>query len=300
MNKKYTIMFHKADMDGICSATVVYDHLSKNKLIDSDDDILFVPWNYGFNIPEEIKDTIVYAVDLGMRFDDLKTILELSKDFFWIDHHYTAIKEYEERRCELKEEIKGIRSKDYAACSLCYQYLNNCDNEKNIPLYIKLLSDYDIWKKESDDFWENSVMPFQMFSKTYCMTNVNNIPKAHEFLSRYQERVDECISLGKAMYDYQKSIWTTYSYYAKLADFMGWKVLYMNSNQRSSHQVMGSKYLQEADIICIYTHNNGTWEYSMYHDKDNPDVNCGDIARSFGGGGHKNAAGFETDYFLFS
>lgn len=297
--KKYTIMFHKADMDGICSATIVYKYLYTHQLVSNDDEILFVPWNYGFKIPEEIKDTIVYAVDLGMRFDDLKTVQELSKDFFWIDHHYTAIKEYEERKGELNKEIKGLRSKEYAACSLCYQYLFECVKDEHIPYTVKLLSDYDIWDKEDEHFWETVVMPYQMYVKTYCMPNIDNIPEAYNILKDSQENIFEVIELGKAMYDYQKAMWKTYSYYAKLKEFMGWNVLYINSNQRSSHQVMGSKLLPEADIICVYTHNNGKWEYSFYHDKNNPEVNCGEIARTFGGGGHKNAAGFETDFFIF-
>lgn len=39
------------------------------------------------------------------------------------------------------------------------------------------------------------------------------------------------------------------------------------------------------------------WTVSLYSTRD--DVNCADIAKSFGGGGHKGAAGFQCDEIPF-
>lgn len=40
---------------------------------------------------------------------------------------------------------------------------------------------------------------------------------------------------------------------------------------------------------------NGTWTYSMY----SKTVDVSNIAKKYGGGGHRGAAGFNTDKLIF-
>ncbi len=51
------------------------------------------------------------------------------------------------------------------------------------------------------------------------------------------------------------------------------------------------------DIMIIFGCKPGSFKYSLYSTKDN--VDCSDIARLFGGDGHKGAAGFHSDMLLF-
>jgi nanoRNase/pAp phosphatase (c-di-AMP/oligoRNAs hydrolase) len=47
-----------------------------------------------------------------------------------------------------------------------------------------------------------------------------------------------------------------------------------------------------------YAWDGRQWNLSFYTDK--PDVNVSDIARSYGGGGHQNAAGSQADQLPFN
>jgi nanoRNase/pAp phosphatase (c-di-AMP/oligoRNAs hydrolase) len=49
-------------------------------------------------------------------------------------------------------------------------------------------------------------------------------------------------------------------------------------------------------VSFIYTKNK-IWTYGLYSTKSN--VNCGEIAKKYGGGGHFSASGFQSDKFLF-
>lgn len=295
------IIYHKVDMDGVTSAALVHNFLIKEGVESTN--IKVVPHNYGFALPNT-KGYTVYVVDLGMKFDDLKAISEECEKLIWIDHHYTAIKEYEERCSELTSEIDGYRfSNTFAACGLVYLYLyKNCDITQLLPHSIRLISDYDVWNSINEKYWEEEVMPYQMYMKTYFLTNdkscVENLSCDLD-LSLLSEYVYECIDKGVCMYDYQKTMWKAHNNYINVGVFHDFKVAYINSLNRNSHQFYGSKVLEEVDILCVYTHNNGEWEYSIYSTGLNPKLNCGEIAKMYGGGGHKNAAGFNMDKFLF-
>ena len=51
------------------------------------------------------------------------------------------------------------------------------------------------------------------------------------------------------------------------------------------------------DILMPFSFNgrNGTWTYSMY----SKTVDVSEIAKKYGGGGHKGAAGFNTNRLIF-
>ena len=46
----------------------------------------------------------------------------------------------------------------------------------------------------------------------------------------------------------------------------------------------------------VFQYKDGVYSYSLY--SQNKDIDCSKIAESFGGGGHKGAAGFTSDYIV--
>ena len=57
-----------------------------------------------------------------------------------------------------------------------------------------------------------------------------------------------------------------------------------------SSDVFGSR-IEEYDILLPHIHNGRQWTVSLY----SQNVDVSEIAKSFGGGGHKGAAGFQCD-----
>ena len=56
---------------------------------------------------------------------------------------------------------------------------------------------------------------------------------------------------------------------------------------------------EEHDAMLRYAFNGRCWNYGLYADTEKrPDVDCSIIARQYGGGGHRAAAGFTTDKLL--
>ena len=55
--------------------------------------------------------------------------------------------------------------------------------------------------------------------------------------------------------------------------------------------------IKEYDAVIPFYYINGKWKYSIFTEKDN--VDCESIAKYYGGGGHKKAAGWVIDDLIF-
>lgn len=47
------------------------------------------------------------------------------------------------------------------------------------------------------------------------------------------------------------------------------------------------------DVMMPFQYNGTFWTFSLYTTK--PEIDCNEIAKLYGGGGHKQAAGFQVD-----
>ena len=55
--------------------------------------------------------------------------------------------------------------------------------------------------------------------------------------------------------------------------------------------------IDKYDILCAFYFNGKNWTHSFYSNKEY--VDCSELCRKFGGGGHKGAAGFQNNYPIF-
>jgi nanoRNase/pAp phosphatase (c-di-AMP/oligoRNAs hydrolase) len=70
-----------------------------------------------------------------------------------------------------------------------------------------------------------------------------------------------------------------------------YRVLACNTIVFNSQFFAGFFDPEKHDVMCAYSRrSDGKWKVSMYTTKD--EIDCGAIAKHFGGGGHKGAAGF--------
>lgn len=60
----------------------------------------------------------------------------------------------------------------------------------------------------------------------------------------------------------------------------------------------GTGYIEPYDLMITFVRRKDKlWNVSLYSTK--PEIDCGEIAKSFGGGGHKGAAGFQCEELPF-
>ena len=214
----------------------------------------FLGLNHDMEVPvDEIKkhDKIVVC-DISLPMD-LMFELNESKDLTWIDHHVSSIEEYEKKIKEGKNEIKGVRQSGTAAIMLTWQYFFP---EKEVPEGVRLLALNDIF-----DLRDKKVRPFEY---AFQALGVNK-PKDKSWRDLFAGKlnVDEMVKKGEAI---------------------------ANMPQGYSEFYDGVKTIKNYDFMCnFFMNGKNSWNLSFYTAKD--DVDVSKIASSFGGGGHRKAAG---------
>jgi nanoRNase/pAp phosphatase (c-di-AMP/oligoRNAs hydrolase) len=276
-------LYHGDDLDGICSAAIIKYRYPETKLY---------PVNYGVNLSPKkdfnIKDNdYVFIVDFTLRpFSDMKMLNDIT-NLVWIDHHDTSINQYVDYRKNGGDKIDGIRNRQKAACELVWEYIFPT---QKVPYSVWLLGRFDVWKHDESE----SIVPFQ-----YGMMLDHEPPENIDFWKtiftehRDNEFIQNIIKNGKVIIKYRsklnKRICESQAFESYL---LGYKCICINRALCGSTVFDSVWNPDKYDIMVVfYICSKGFWNVSLYTNK--PNINVGEIAKLYGGGGHVSAAGFK-------
>jgi oligoribonuclease NrnB/cAMP/cGMP phosphodiesterase (DHH superfamily) len=293
--------FYHRDLDGECSAAIIKYRFPECQLYSI---------NYGEPFPwKDITDIneVIYMVDFSLQpFTDMMKLDSKSK-LIWIDHHISAIKESLNYHTHY---IPGIRDTTRSACQLTWKYLMNL----SIPLSVDLLGLYDIWNHENP-----LVVPFQ-----YAIRGKDTDPEKNLELWKNlfftSERTIKDIARGGAniiKYEAKKNaeICKEYAFetyigkkrnsWQKIYDSITsttppkYKAICLNIGKSGSSVFDSIWDSEKYDLMITFCRTkNNQWTLSLYSTKNS--VDCSEIAKSYGGGGHFSAAGFQCKKLPFN
>lgn len=303
--------FYHSDHDGKASAYCIY-HWASVKPQSFPYKVDFIMMDYGKPFPIHLidKDEQVFIVDFSIQPEEMDKLLQITQDVTWIDHHKTAIDKYEGFRCN----IKGIRRIDESACVLTWKYLNwwskggmppyvdeklitspdYCPEDKKenvLPRVIELVGDYDMWWYKHGD----ETRRLQAALCAYDTSPWSNIwRKCIEDAAFWQQLQGE----GELVLRYKDN--TSREMRESISFpviFEGYKCLAMNAARCNSDTMGGEESFKTYDILMPFFYDGKQFTISLY----SRTVDVSEIAKKFGGGGHKQAAGFqskELPYYL--
>ena len=281
--RKLHIYYHKEDFDGEMSGAVI------DFLYDKNFERVWHPCAYDKTIEfEDIgnKD-VVFVADLNLEGESLKNlegIARKNKRVYWCDHHPSSV--------EYKGKIKGYRDSSMSGVALSYLFLTkkiiNEKNFNNLPLSVKLVSDFDIWSFKFKETWTfHCAMLGEETDPRYINNiwskllsgecNPSSFTKNGVIISKYLDinNRKNCEEMGY------------------VTTFEGLSTFCINLPK-----VNFGENKKKYDL-CVSWHyiGNGLYQYSLRTDKEY--VNCKEIAEKYGGGGHIKASGFVIDKQLF-
>lgn len=274
--KKCYIIYHSRDLDGVCSGAIA------NMALEDDYETVLIGWDYGQPIPEVPKGSKVVMLDISFPKE---VMIEWNDkmDLTWIDHHITKIEELQ------GVPIKGRQEEGLAACELAWMWFFHSDS---MPPGVEMLGVYDTWRKDSIDFdWEKEVLPFQFGMRALPLDPEKlQLSRMIEFGGLY---CDAVIQGGREWIlpyidEYNGKIARDKSFETVIND---WNVICLNTNFSNSGAFKGIYDPKRHDAMLVFSYNGDHWTVSMYSTKE--EINVGEFCKSMGGGGHKNAAGFQ-------
>lgn len=266
--------YHSADLDGHCSGAIVKRKYQECEMIGI---------NYGDPFPWDSIQTgeMVIMVDFCLQpFSDMIKLNSMC-DLLWIDHHKSAIEEA--HQCGflpwggMKVEIGR------AGCELAWEYFNT---DQNTPESVRLLGRYDVWDHSDPD-----TLPFQ-YGMRLCEDTKPGSIIWDDLLAGDQDLLDMVIDTGRTILDY---IDIDNMKYAKACAFNttldGLRCVAINKAMANSKLFESVWDQDKYDAMLSFGYRKGQWHISLYSDK--PDVDVSEVAKNYGGGGHKGAAGFQ-------
>ena len=273
------IYYHKNDNDGKASGAIIY------KAVGQDGPCKLKGLDYGeYDFEEEFNswgdgDT-VYLADFSFqgKGNMEKAFEKLQDRFVYIDHHKTAIDELGDLG------VRGLREVGVAACRLCWRYFYPQTEE---PEAIKLIGMYDVWELTP------KVESFQ-----FGTTLLDLSPTSENWKTLFKSSksvIDDICTKGEIILNY---VTASYEKIAQKGAFEAtlngkYNCVCINSISGNSKLFESVFDKQVNDIMLTFSkmRDEDQWTVSLYSADNGPDV--GEIAKSFGGGGHKNAAGFQ-------
>lgn len=279
-------IYHSRDLDGWCSAAIIKKRYPHAKLIGFD---------YGDGLQKLIEqipaDSEVIMADVSLQMHEMAELAAMVDRFTWIDHHASAIKDYEKAIADEHPNgsninlITPVLEDGISACEGTWKHLFP---DLEMPLPVKLLGMYDTWRNDNAEYWNETILPFQ-----YGMRLDTNSPETFPpelidpAIAEYN--VDTIINNGNIVLHYQRQQNEVSMKKAFVVELQGYRVLACNSGAGSTS--FESVWDEEKhDAMLTFKYNGTEWVFGMYTTKD---IDLSVIAKSFGGGGHKKACGWK-------
>lgn len=262
--KKPLVIYHGKCNDGIGAAWVA------RKIYK---DAEFYPAFHGTN-PPDVKGRNVLMLDFSYKREAVLKMKEESESLLVLDHHMTAFE-------DLKDLDFCIFDMNKSGASLTWDYFFK-DEEK--PWLVSYIEDRDLWRfnlpfsREINSAITSFGFDFKALDaldKLYTKEEVQNSPLVYE---------------GKTILRHQDRLIEVMTEHAKEINVCGHKVLAANAsclfsdvaNRLSEGRPFGVAWYYREDDKYVYSFRS-------------KEMNVGELAKSLGGGGHRNAAGCVTD-----
>lgn len=161
--KKYLIIYHKEDNDGVFSGALFYDYLI-NRMGCKLEDLCFIGADYNTlakfakeNTVEDLHRDFENIIITDISFNDVSYMKKLWKEFgnnfIWCDHHAPIIKASFENHFD---DVPGIRDTNRSAIlnvwKFLYDQFDEAYNKKEVPELLRILSGWDSWSYEREGY----------------------------------------------------------------------------------------------------------------------------------------------------
>lgn len=273
--------FHNADLDGHCSGAIV-------KYFNPDCEMRGI--NYGDPFPwlDIAPDERVFMVDFCLQPASEMADLAAKSRLIWIDHHNTAINSM----VQIGVNPFGVRDLSRAACELSWDYFAE---GQEMPIAVYLLGRYDVW-----DHSDKYTLPFQ-YGMRLRDTNPEDDRNMNFWSTLFGGGIEiiGIVEKGRAIIQYSDKLNADYCKAYAFDTIMppGIPAICVNKGFTGSLAFKSVYDPTRHSLMIGFCRRNEQWGVRLYSDK--PEIDCGAIAKEYGGGGHKGAAGFKCKRLPF-
>ena len=303
--EKAIVIYHANCLDGF-GAAYCFHYLKEHIPYDLE----FYPANYGKEPPyKELAGKHVFIVDFSYKKNQMIGIALQAASLVVLDHHKTAKEELEglEEAIREEEQIRaaelgnnGVEEDDCVACfihfnmqrsgtGLTWEYLTASYPPMNYviktPELLKHIEDRDLWKFELPNT-KALMAALQSLPMTFeSWDSVMRLESYDGMIMLGQKLLDQHLHLVKMGIESTKRMMNIGGIYVPVANLHG-------VFASDAGNLMSAEYAEGSLFSATYYDTADGRIFSLRSQQNGTDVSA--IAAKYGGGGHKNAAGFKV------
>lgn len=295
MIEKYAtlVIYHADCLDGLGAAWSAFCKLGEHAR--------YIPARHGDEFPAFEPGTTIYILDFSYSPEQLLMAAEQAGQIILIDHHITAMEQCEAffyKNCSgelfaskpsavlsaseakpqpLPENLSLHFDMKRSGCVLAWQYFFP---ELQPPTILLHIEDRDLWLFKLAGTREITSALYERMPMTLPEMGAIDL--------------DELLEIGRIYVDFQQKIVKRLAKIAHPISLNGQKGLAVNAPSSFSSE-LGHVLAEKSGTFGLtyqYDGRKQKWQFSL---RSIGDYDVGHLAQAFGGGGHKNAAGFVLD-----
>lgn len=281
----------------------------------------------------DIEERVVYILDFSFPREEMDRLFGSAERVTWIDHHQTAFEmwcggipesgEYKERRINIEESMI-ILDNNKSGAMLAWEFFHP---SKPVPMLIQHIDDYDRWQFKIDGtkefnkaLWSYAPWTFEQWRNEFLPADIGKRGLTFDQTARYSGLRKEGAAILRAHNQNVQSVVKDGARKCKLwVDAVADTVKLQAAGKEHgvdwvySHDSVAFPYPGLAancpphltsDVGHELATQSGTFGLCWCLSKEgmvakcslrsNGDYDVSAIAKAFGGGGHRNASGFEV------
>jgi oligoribonuclease NrnB/cAMP/cGMP phosphodiesterase (DHH superfamily) len=221
---------------------------------------------------KNLKSKEIYFLDFGYKKEIMEGLVKRNKKVVLIDHHIS------------RQDILPIVSEysfslDYSGAVLSWRYFHQ---KKKIPRLLLYIQDLDLWRF---NFSETSALMSRLSLFDYDFSLWNKVALDFENYQRRRQYIKEGLLLNA----FAKKMIDFIARRAEVVVFENHKALAVNSPVFGSE--LGNYFVKEKNMPLgiVWSYDGEGIRVQLRSGKL---INVADLAKKYGGGGHRQAAGF--------
>jgi oligoribonuclease NrnB/cAMP/cGMP phosphodiesterase (DHH superfamily) len=263
-SKPILVIYHADCLDGFGAAWSAFKAFGNQAN--------YVAARFGEPFPKHTSDCEIYIVDFCYPPDVLKVASQTAAKITIIDHHITAIQQFE--NVTLPENVTLYFDINHSGCVLAWNYFFP---EITPPQILKHIEDRDLWLFELDGSKEITTALYEQMPLSFKSFGTLKLSKLFAVgqiqVAQFSKMVQRLVKNAHAI---------------KLGHIKG---LAVNAPSFFASE-LGHALAEKSGTFGMTYHFDGRKKQWIFGLRSVGDFDVGQLAVEFGGGGHLNASGF--------
>ena len=264
ITKDIVVLYHAECNDGFGGAWAAW-----KKFGDGAD---YIPIEHQVSLPEGLRGKQIFFIDIVPDETTLKKVINDNVSVIGIDHHKTS-----EKKMSLFKDYSFDNS--HSGAVLAWKYFHP---DKPVPKFLLFIEDMDIWKWE---YPETDRFISALFLHDFNFQIWDKIAKDLED----PEKTEDYLIKGKVILNHRDKIIRLLAEGAEIVEFEGYKILAVNAPHFFASNLGHFLSKKQPPFSISWIQEKSTIHVSL---RSEGSVDVSEIAKKYGGGGHKAAAGF--------